>query len=249
MMDNRRLLENVLSDAAEETNFSYNDAFSPRNYEIRELKYSEGMAEYNVKRDKIIIKKDIFNSFNKKLVLNVIRPAGDLNDKDDILTLKLGENVDVSFIKNHIIKHEEAHRQVRFLRIKYSGLIPETRYHSELFFYVLMQLNGYVPDVYIKEDEGSYHTSYGDFKNSNNENNFRNAFLINKKSSSYINNKDIAAKIEKYYAEERTGKILAIIEENGDMKAISNGKLYSIKFDLDFNSNSCKIDYIPIAAF
>ncbi|MGC8533365.1 MAG: hypothetical protein ACP5MV_01910 [Candidatus Parvarchaeum sp.] len=236
-MNNRKILEKLLSEVSNETNFKYNNAFSPSKYEIRELKYSDGMAEYSVKRDKVIIKKDVFRSLNKNLTINIFEPVDEQHDKEDFVTVKYTDKVDSTFIKDSIIKHEEAHRQANFLDLRYEGIIPEKDYHDELFFYILNLFNGKISDVYIKDQGSSYHVTYNLLKDGlkNGSIKLDDILFINKASNSYTENKEMIKNIEDYYINKK--KELKIMQKDKSIKLISGGLIYRLEFDLNFKDN------------
>lgn len=245
----RKLLEKLLSEVLNETKFSYNDAFSPKNYEIREMKYSDGFAEYNIERDKIVMKKDVFRSLNKDLIIEVFEPFKEDKDNygkyenDSRLKLDYHQKIDSEFIKN-ILKHEETHRQITHLKPSFNlDIFEPDEHHNELFLDLFKKLGGKLPDLYLKGDVSSSGASYSYLSNLLGLERIENIIFINEISSEYKNYSKIINKVKNYYLHNRSDSVLRVLTKSGALNLIKKGITYEVKINFDFSSNTCLILY------
>ncbi len=247
----RKLLGKLLCEVAEETGFHYNDAFSIKHYQVKELEFEDSQAEYDKKKDKIIIKKAVIDSFGGELAMPLyFEPLEEDEDKSEKAgepdELYYSEIVDEKFIKN-LIRHEETHRQVAHMSIEYGQPQMASDDHDELFFHIFKMLGGDVSDAYSMVGGTSAMIAYKEFASELKARltSSKDIFLINKGSPNYPKYKYLMDGIERYNLAKGTRK-LRILDTDGNLEVIKDGKRYRVDIDMDFQSHHAKVNYLPL---
>lgn len=227
-MNYKAKLKELLNEIKEELKLNSEEYFNIQNYAIIRMYNKIGETTED---NKIILNKDVFDSYGQKLKLHAKTNRKEIKELDDL--------VDDEYIKN-LIKHEEAHRVERQLNYMTENRFPTNYAHNLGWAYLMITFNASFPDLIVKEEnESEIEIKYKDIDKETLTSPYRRIIFLYESDSEKFN--ELIKKIKVDKCDNKEG-FIAVNKQN-QIILLFKDKNYLVKASLNLNKKQILFHY------
>lgn len=264
----REKLDELLSTARKISDYTDSDAFQPNNYIIKKFDRRDfsGLAEYDSKSDKILINKDVFDSFGGKLTIyeNGGKEKSYGVTIENLRKLTFDDVVNDDFLINQVIMHEEAHRQRSKIKQVDDVYAVPKRKHDKLWLYFMLSFNAKLPDTTFEVEPRGRRAGehawggYADYNtaimktaeelkgetNEAKEYEYYDVVILNEKTATSARGREFVKNVKIAYKDNDLRDIpLLLVDERGGLRVLVNNKEYRARVKLSRDGKDAKVEY------